>query len=416
MRPLTRRGLVGGAAAAAAALADAGQAVGGPRTAGGRAAGRAAGAAADPALPLPADSGIDHVVVVCMENRSFDHLLGWLPGADGRQAGLTYRDAGGVAHATHPLAPDFQGCGFSDPDHSAGGARVQYAGGAMDGFLRSGGSDPFAIGYYTRADLPFTGEAAAAWTACDGYFAAYLGPTFPNRLYLHAGRTDRTRDSIAISRLPTIWDRLKAAGLRGAYYTSGLPFLALWGGRYLGITRTFDRFLADCRSGKLPELSFVDPPFTLAGLLGGESTSSDDHPHGDIRAGEAWLNRVYRAVTAGPAWQRTLLVITFDEWGGFFDHVAPAAAPDVGGPQLRGFRVPTILISPRARRGHVDHGVYDHASILRLVEWRWGLAPLAPRDAAARNLALALDLAASADLSPAPAFRVPALAAGKPCP
>ena len=408
MQPVTRRNLLAGAATSLAALAGGGPRPGAPATA------LAAAAAADPPLPAPADSGIDHVVVVMMENRSFDHFLGWLPGADGRQAGLTYADRAGTAFPTHPLAPDFQGCGHPDPDHSAGGARVQHASGSMDGFLRSGRNDSFAAGYYTRADLPFTGEAAAAWTVCDGYFASFLGPTFPNRMYAHAGRTDRTANSIAISRLPTIWDRLKAAKLRGAYYAGGLPFLALWGARYTGIMRTFDRFLADCRRGSLPELAYVDPPFTLAGLLGGEATGSDDHPHADIRAGEAWLNSVYRAVTSSPAWPRTLLVITFDEWGGFFEHVPPAAAPDVGGPQLRGFRVPTILISPRARRGHVDHGVYDHTSILRLVEWRWGLAPLAPRDATARNLALALDLASPPDPA-APAFRVPAKPAGRPC-
>lgn len=411
MEHLTRRGLLAGAAASVAALA------GGPAAAlAGRAAPGAA-RAADPALPAPAASGIDHVVVVCMENRSFDHLLGWLPGADGRQAGLSYADRSGTLHATHPLAPDFQGCGHADPDHSATGARTQYANGAMDGFLRRNGpGDTFPAGYYTQADLPFLGQAAPAWTVLDRSFAAFLGPTFPNRMYLHAGRTDRTRNTIVTSSLPTIWDRLKQARLRGRYYSSGLPFTLLWGGRHAGITRTFERFLADCRTGDLPELAFVDPPFTLAGLLTGSSTGVDDHPHGDIRAGETWLNRVYQAVTASPAWGRTLLVITFDEWGGFFDHVPPEQAPDAGGrPQLRGFRVPTLLISPRARRGYVDHGVYDHASILRLVEWRWGLQPLAPRDAAARNLALALDLASPADPSPPPAFAVPVVGPGKAC-
>ena len=410
MSPISRRRLLSRTAVAAAALAGAG-----------RVAPSALAAPAQPAtgdavlLPPPERSGIDHVVVVTMENRSFDHFLGWLPGADGRQAGLTYRDRRGVAHATYPLAPDFQGCGHADPDHSTGGARAQYAGGACDGFLRSGRSDTYAIGYYTRADLPFIGEAAARWTVCDRYFASFLGPTFPNRMYMHAGRTDRTGDTIEVSTLPTIWDRLAAAGLRGAYYTGGLPFLALWGDRYLPITRTFARFLADCRSGRLPEVAFVDPPFTLAGLVTGEATGSDDHPHGDIRAGEHFLNRVYRAVTGSPAWSRTLLVVTFDEWGGFFDHVRPQRAPDAGGPALRGFRVPCLLVSPYARRGYVDHGSYDHTSLLRLVEWRWGLRPLAPRDAAARNLALALDLGAPAAIA-APVFRVPAVAAGAPCP
>lgn len=411
MRPISRRRLLGGTAVAAAALAGAGRVAG--ARAGAAAAAPGAGDAAR--LPAPERSGIDHVVVVMMENRSFDHLLGWLPGADGRQTGLTYRDRRGVAHSTYPLAPDFQGCGHADPDHSAGGARVQYAGGACDGFLRSGNSDTFAIGYYTRADLPFTGEAAVRWTVCDRYFASFLGPTFPNRMYMHTGRTDRARNTIEISSLPTIWDRLAAAGVRGAYYTGGLPFLALWGDRYLPITQTFDRFLGDCRSGRLPALSFVDPPFTLAGLVSGSATGSDDHPHGDIRAGEHFLNRVYRAVTTSPAWSRTLLVVTFDEWGGFFEHVRPQRAPDVGGSMLRGFRVPCLLISPFARRGHVDHGVYDHTSLLRLVEWRWALRPLAPRDAAARNLALALDLAAPST-APAPVFRVPAIDAGAPCP
>ena len=416
MRPVSRRRFLSGAAAAAAALAGgAGPAAPATRASLVAAAAEATRAAAEAAaLPSPESSGIDHVVVVTMENRSFDHFLGWLPGADGRQAGLTYRDRKGTAHATYPLAPDFQGCGHADPDHSAGGALAQYAGGAMDGFLRSGDSDRFAIGYYKRADLPFIGEAAVSWTVCDRFFASFLGPTFPNRMYLHAGRTDRTRNTIAISTLPTIWDRLAAAGLRGTYYTGGLPFLALWGERHRPRTRTFDRFLADCRRGQLPELSYVDPPFTLAGLVSGEAAGSDDHPHADIRAGEAFLDRVYRAVTASPAWSRTLLVITFDEWGGFFDHVRPERAPDVGGPALRGFRVPCLLISPFARRGHVDHGVYDHTSILRLVEWRWGLRPLAPRDASARNLALALDLSRR-DLA-APSFRVPAAPAGQVCP
>src|SRR5258707_672719 len=89
-------------------------------------------------LPPPAGSGIDHVVVVMMENRSFDHLLGWLPGAEGKQAGLTYTDAAGVPHPTRPLAPDFQGCAFSDPDHSYDGARVEWNNGACDGWLRAG--------------------------------------------------------------------------------------------------------------------------------------------------------------------------------------------------------------------------------------------------------------------------------------
>jgi phospholipase C len=362
------------------------------------------------ALPSPATSGLDHIVVVTMENRSFDHFLGWLPGADGRQAGLTYTDKRGLAHATHGLAPDFQGCGYSDPEHGYVASRVAYNHGKCDGFLRAGKNDLYAIGYYTRQDLPFLGAAAPAWTVCDRYFAAIMGPTMSNRMYLHAGRTDRTTDLPLPSRLRTIWDALAERRIVGRYYRRNFSYLALWGTKYARITRTFADFQRDCRTGRLPSVAYVDPAYTLP-VLG---LGADDHPPSDIRAGEWFLSQVYTAVTRSPAWPRTLLVITFDEWGGFFDHVPPVHAPDVSPLySLRGFRVPTVLVSPLARRGHVDHTVYDHASILRLIEWRFGLPPLAVRDATAANLASALDF--SRRDTRAPAFSVPRVTTSKPC-
>jgi phospholipase C len=361
-------------------------------------------------LPDPRRSGLDHIVVVTMENRSFDHLLGWLPGADGRQAGLSYLDRRGVAHATHPLAPDFQGCGFADPDHSYRGSRVAYDGGRCDGWLRAGVNDLYAIGYYTRADLPFFGAAAPAWTVCDRYFAATMGPTMSNRMYLHAGRTDRTNDLPVPSTLRTIWDVLREHGIHGRYYRRNFSYLALWGKKHARITSSFADFRRDCRAGTLPAVAYVDPAYTLP-LLG---IGSDDHPPSDVRAGEWFLSQVYAAVTSSPAWPRTLLVVTFDEWGGFFDHVPPQRAPDTSPAySLRGFRVPTLLVSPFARRGHVDHGVYDHASVLKLIEWRFGLPPLAPRDRYARNLANALDFSRR-DVR-APQFDVPRVDGGH-CP
>lgn len=147
-------------------------------------------------LPPPEISGIEHIVLVMMENRSFDHFLGWLGNADGRQAGLTYFDAAGVAHITHPLAPDFQGCGHPDPDHSYDGGRIEYNGGACDGWLRAGNNDEYAIGYYTKKDLAFLGNAAPQWTTCDRYFAAIMAETFPNRIYQHAAQTDRLTNTL----------------------------------------------------------------------------------------------------------------------------------------------------------------------------------------------------------------------------
>jgi phospholipase C len=361
-------------------------------------------------LPRPADSGIDHVVVLMMENRSFDHLLGWVPGADGRQAGLQFRDDDGVAHPTFHLQ-DFQGCASPDPDHSKDGGLVAYNGGRCDGWLRAGENDLFTIGYYQAADLDFWRQAAGDWTVCDRYFSPTMSETYPNRIFQHAGQTDRLHNTNETSSLPTIWDRLAEAGLRGRYYFCDTPFAALWGAKYRGISRPFEDFLADCASGDLPEVAFVDPPFT--GDRGGVSAA--DHPHADIRAGETFLAQVYNAVVTGPAWPRTMFVINYDEWGGFFDHVPPTSAPDrLSQTALRGFRVPAAVISPRSRRGAVAHGVYDHTSVLRTIEWRWGLRPLAPRDEAAANLAEVLDFRAAPRLVP-PAYSVPPMPAAPQC-
>ena len=403
-RPLTRRGFVATAAAAAGTLAGAG-ALG--------ALTRAA-SAAPAALPSPARSGIDHVVVVMMENRSFDHFTGWLAGADGKQAGLTYLDAKGTPHQTFPLAPDFQGCGYLDPDHSYEGARVEWNNGACDGWLLPTG-DVYPIGYYRRQDLPFFGTAAPAWTMCDRYFAAILGPTFPNRIYLHSGVTDRLDDSFTRVDLPTIWDRLAEKSIPARYYCGNVSFLLLWNEKYASITKTQSQFFADCKAGKLPAVSFVEPNLTFVDEGPASGIWNDDHPHADVRAGEYFLSTVYNAVTRGPLWPRTLLVVTFDEWGGFFDHVPPPVAPDVDPRyQQRGFRVPTLLVSPYARRGYVSHEVYDHTSILSLIEWRWGLKPLSVRDAAATNIATALDFSRR-NLAAKPAV-APRLVAGAACP
>jgi phospholipase C len=399
---LTRRQLVGAGAAAAAAAGTLSPA-------------RALAQLTRPSLPAPGRSGIDHIVVVMMENRSFDHLLGWLRGANAKQAGLTYVDAAGNAHQTHPLAPDFQGCAFADPDHSYDGARVEFNNGACDGWLRAGKNDLYSIGYYGKADLPFLGQAAPRWTVCDNYFSAILAPTFPNRFYLHAGVTDRIANEYRVTTLPTIWDRLAEKRLNGRYYAGNTSFLLLWNQKYNSITSKHARFFADCRTGKLPHVAYVDPSYTLTDVgPGSGNTGFDDHPHADIRAGEWFLSRIYDAVTKSPAWPRTLLVVTFDEWGGFFDHVPPPAGPDVDPRyEQRGFRVPTVLISPYARRAAVDHRVYDHTSILKLIEWRFGLRPLSARDAAAENLASALDF--SKRRLAAPKITVPRVDIGAAC-
>ncbi len=372
--------------------------------------------AARNALPSPGASGIEHVVLVMMENRSFDHFLGWLPRANGKQAGLAYPDSSGARHQTYRLAPDYQGCGHPDPDHSYSGGRIEFDNGACDGWLLDPYNDVYSIGYYTQSDLAFLGQSAPYWTACDTYFAPIMAPTYPNRIYQHAAHTDRIDNSTTISTLPTIWDTLAAHNLRGRYYYSDIPFLALWGAKYVPISQPVATFFADCAAGTLPQVSYVDPRFEDES----SGTSGDDHPHADIRNGEAFLNQIYNAVTQSPAWSSTVLIINFDEWGGFFDHVPPQIAPiptadqAAGSDGLRGFRVPALLISPWSPRRSVAHAVFDHTSALSLIEWRWGLPALTIRDATANNLATALNFAAPS--AAAPRYAVPPGPFGAPCP
>src|SRR6266567_4458321 len=341
------------------------------------------------ALPNPADSGIEHIVVVTMENRSFDHFFGWFPNADGKQAGLTFVDKNGVSHPTYSLSGDNTGCPHPSPDHSYNGGRVEYDNGAMDGFLRAGSNDIYSIGYYGEADIPFYTALARNYTTCDRYFASILGPTFPNRLFIHAAQTDRLDDSVNFTSLPTIWDRLAEAGVSGNYYFSNVPFTALWGTKYLGISKLYDEFLAAAATGTLPAVSFVDPKYTILD----DGTGNDDHPHADIREGDKFLYKTFEAVANGPNWASTVFIVNFDEWGGFFEHVAPPRATAansvdtdlVNGKALLGCRVPTVVASPFSRGNPADSRVsalvFDHTSVLKLIEWRWGLAPLTPRDA-----------------------------------
>jgi phospholipase C len=191
------------------------------------------------------------------------------------------------------------------------------------------------------------------------------------------------------------------------YYYANVPFLGLWGLKYASISHLYAEFLTDAASGLLPAVSFVDPRYTVLD----DGTGNDDHPHADVRAGDAFLAEAFRAVSSGPAWPSTVFIVNFDEWGGFFEHVAPPRAeaannvdPDiVGGKTLLGFRVPTVVASPRTRGDvespRVNHLIFDHTSILKLIEWRWNLRPLTPRDASndIQNLALALDFE-SADI------------------
>jgi phospholipase C len=354
----------------------------------------------DAVLPSPESSGIEHIVVVMMENRSFDHLLGWMPNANGVQAGLSYPDKNGNLQPTQHLTY-YVGCSHPDPDHSYAGGRSEVDSGKMDGWLRTSSNDSFCIGYYEQADLPLFGTLALNYTTLCNYFPSILSSTFPNRVFQHAAQTDRLTNSLTISSLPTIWDRLQDAGVSSRYYYSNVPFLAIWGTKYLGISALYEQFAVDVAAGTLPAVTFVDPWFTILD----DGLGNDDHPHADLRKGEIFLRQIVTTLASSPLWANTVLVINRDEWGGFFDHVVPprVIAPNnvdtdlVNGQALLGCRVPTIIVSPFTRgnpaKPTINSLLYDHTSVLKLIEWRWNLEPLTARDASGEvgNLAFALN-------------------------
>jgi phospholipase C len=362
-------------------------------------------------LPSPRNLPIDTFVVLMMENRSFDHYLGWLPGADGRQAGLQFTNPAGQKLATHRLTFT-QSCGFEDPDHSWDGGRTELDGGRMDGFLRSQ-SDGFSIGYYEEADVPFIPHAAKAFTTFDRFFCSLLGPTYPNREYMHAAQSYGMMDNslpVSSSGLgfpdTTIFNALSKAGVSNRYFYTDLPLSALWGAPGLARSGQVQEYYERAAAGTLPSLSFVDPAFQGED----QGTSGDEHPLADIRVGQAFVADVVHAFMNSPQFKRGALFMIYDEWGGFFDHVVPPRVPDLR--QSRdlakdfgqmGFRIPAVVVSPYARRGHVDHSIYGFESILKMIRYRYGLPPLTPRDLYANNIAAAFDFESS------PNYQIPDL-------
>jgi phospholipase C len=367
-------------------------------------------------LPAPEASGIDHIVVVMMENRSFDHYFSWVPGATTvDMSKLKLLDSDGSTVPGRHLT-DYQNCQLADPSHSYDGGRTHLNGGRMDGFLLTQpAGDDFPIGFYTADDLPFYKGVVENFTLCDRYFTGILGPTQPNRYYMHAGQTDKKNNDTTFFSQPTVWDGLKSVGRSGRYYYGDLAGWALVSLEFAGHNpgaaniRPYSRFLKDAASGDLADVSYIDPS-----MIGeGAGTSNDDHPLADIRKGQVLLNEIYDALRSSPAWEKTLLIINYDEWGGFYDHVEPPFAPvtyeeyqATGNDGRLGFRVPCVAIGPRARRGHIAKQQLDPNSILNMISWRFGFAPLGARGATSMNFAQVLDFSSPPKLD-APAFNVP---------
>ena len=377
------------------------------------------GARPFPALPAGTDTlpQIDHIVILMMENHSYDNYFGLL----GRGDGFTL-DPGGLPTAACPDPSGRLVRAYHAPNlcQAEGGVRQSWDAshrswnnGANDGFVIA--SSRQAMAYFTGTDLPFYYGLARAFPVCDRYFASTMASTYPNRRFLQAGtalgQVANIMPSLADPPPPngTIFDRLAAHGISWKDYYVDLPSVALFPYqliRYSGQVVPVANFLVDAAQGSLPAVSLVDP----------DSKHGTEESPQNIAVGAAFAAKIINAVLSGPGWAKTLLILTYDEHGGYYDHVPPpaAVAPDAIPPAITvppnlpgdyrryGFRVPAVIVSPWARPNYVSHAVHDHTSILKLIETKWNLPPFTQRDAQADNLLDSLDFTAST-----PPFLVP---------
>ena len=374
---------------------------------------------------------IEHVVVLMMENHSYDNFLGMLgrgPFETPRGDGFTIEAADGYPANSNPQSdgtplrafPMPTDCQLSGkPSQEWTASHEQYAGGRNNGFVTSP-SGPVAMGYWDRAEIPFTYSLASHFPVGDRYFCSVLGQTDPNRRYLIAatssGMTDDIPDPSQTATLGvtppggTIFNHLSEAGISWAEYdvqykqvtSETMNLYPASDGVYDQTNeRSFAQFLSDAKAGSLPAFSLVDPNF---------STQSQENPQ-NIAIGEQFMRAVVEAIGSSPKWDKTILFISYDEHGGYYDHVPPpvALAPDdvppvtnspsqssYDGFKRYGFRVPCIVVSPYAKRSYVSHVVYDHTSVLAFVERKWNLPAMTLRDANANDMTDFLDLGAMA--------------------
>jgi phospholipase C len=388
---------------------------------------------------------IEHIAVLMLENRSFDHMLGYLslPATLGGKErttidGLTGASDNvnvceGAEYPLHHLTETVFSGEAEDPDHSGASVEEQVRNGSS-GFVSNfkristaraatlGVPAPDAglpMGYYTAQELPVYDHLASEYCVVDRWFSSVPGATWPNRLYAVTGRAAGTRDdkSPPLYALPSFPRYLDAANIDWRWYSFDPGTLraidpeyrlshhhrfAFLDSRKLStleravgeLTEEGPSFLDDVAAGKLPQVSWIDPRFKDLRVLGPDS--NDDHPPSDVTAGQDLVLTIYSALSSAPTWEKTLLIITYDEHGGFYDHVAPPAAIDEqAGFQQLGVRVPALLVSPLVAKGSSSVDLlgpdvhFDHTSIIKTILMRFcnnaGQIPVISARVAAAN-------------------------------
>ncbi|MFC6704894.1 alkaline phosphatase family protein [Flexivirga alba] len=389
---------------------------------------------------------VEHIVVLMLENRSLDHLLGWLYADSGNVSptgqpfeGLTGREvcpgSDGTPVPAYRLTPDTPhlyfmpgadpGEGYAATNNQLWGSTAPPAAGStapMQGFVTDyaqaikdnsskgwyvvpGTTESMIMGCHTPATLPVISALATGFAVCDHWFGAAPTMTMPNRAFACAGTSQgRLDDRIKKFTVPSIFGALSDKGVPWKIYGDtkapltklDFPDTSAAPASNFGLLRDFQ---ADAAGGKLPAYAFLEPSWG--------STGNSQHPNYDVALGEQLILDVYRALYDGPDWESTLFILTYDEHGGCYDHVSPpwgAVPPDSSVGQFGfdftrlGPRVPTVLVSPLIPAGTIfrvpaDGTPLDHTSLLATVEKRWGITPLTKRDAAAPDVSAVLSLA-----------------------
>jgi phospholipase C len=352
---------------------------------------------------------IEHFIVLMQENHTFDNYFGTYPGADGTPEG--------TCMPVDPFDPEGSECvepfhigdsPITDLDHSSSTHSLQYNEGKMNGFVyalnQRSQAGSLAMGFYDDRDLPYYWNLADRYVLFDRFFSSAHGGSVWNHLYWVTGAPGSAKNQIPLegySGIPTIFDRLEEKGISWKFYVQNydpsLTFRILeesetWSPqivwvpllnfpRYLDDPELFshivdlNEFFDDLLADTLPAVAYLVP------------SGASEHPPGSIQAGQRFVKTLIHALMRSEAWYSSAFLVTYDDWGGWYDHVPPPQVDEYG----YGFRVPAFMVSAYAREGYIDSTELDFTSILKFIEENWDLEPLAERDSKANNFLNAFD-------------------------
>jgi phospholipase C len=363
----------------------------------------------DSSLQNDTNTPIEHLIVVMQQNHTFDNYFGTYPGVDGLPPDICLPVS--LSDPDNPFCVASFNIGeypISDLAHGATIFVEKYNDGQMNGFVdalnRRHQDGTLTMGYFDDRDLPYYWNLADQYVLFDSYFSSAHTGSIMNRMFWVSGTPGSDVNRLpegGYGDIPTIFDRLQERGISWKFYINnydpGLNYRSLAELDYLPPQvqwvplLNYDRFLDDPElSSRIVDLDeyYVDlengtlPAVSYVLLLG-----ATEHPIADVGLGERLNRTMIQMLMQSEMWESSAYMITYDDWGGWYDHVPPPVVDQYG----YGFRVPAMLVSPYARQGHIDHTLLDHTSILKFIESNWDIPPLGERDANANNFLTAFD-------------------------